>query len=268
MRRPVIKTCLSLLVLLFLWMLTSRLSSPIVSAEIIEPSRRVSWERAGYPGVIPEVSDTVNVKDYGAVGDGVADDYHPIAAAIAASPTPGAIFLPGGTYKVKSTITLMEGKVLRGAGAAKTRLEFDLGGAAENCIEIITYRRGEFTAVVSGFGKGSTSLVVGDGSRFTQGDTAEIQQDNDADIMYTDPEWDQPWAQDAVGQFFRVTGVAGDSLTIDRPLRTRQNQHRQLRNPLPLFYSHSFGFHLERRFDIIHRHVDRSCLRVMVQRFP
>lgn len=225
MTRPTTKTSLALLLLLFLWVPILKLSPPIASAEIIGPSRRVSWDSAGYPGIIPEVPNTVNVKDYGAVGDGVTDDYHSLAAAIAASPTPGAIFLAEGTYKIKSRITLIEGKVVRGAGADRTRLEFDLGGAAENCIEIITYRRGEFTAVVSGFRKGSTSVVVSDGSRFKQGDTAEIQQDNDAAVMYTDPEWNQPWAQDAVGQFFRVTDVAENTLSIDRPLHIDfQNQ--------------------------------------------
>jgi hypothetical protein len=184
----------------------------------MDPTRRIHWENAGYPGTIPEVPNTVDVKDYGAVGDGITDDFQAIAAAIAAAPNPGGIFLPQGRYKIRSKITLTQGRILRGAGAGKTRLEFNLGGSAENCIEIITYQRGDFTPVISGFHKGSTSLGVGDGSLFKPGDTAEIQQDNDPAVMYTDPEWNQSWAQDAVGQFFNVIGVAGNTLTIDRPL--------------------------------------------------
>ena len=48
----------------------------------------------------------VNVKDYGAVGDGVADDTVAIQAAIDASPAGSKIILPVGNYKLTATINL------------------------------------------------------------------------------------------------------------------------------------------------------------------
>jgi hypothetical protein len=93
-----------------------------------------------------------------------------------------------------------------------------LDGRSENCIEVLTYDRGEWTDALDGFSKGSTTLMVADGSRFAPGATAEIQQENDPDIMYTRPDWDQPWSKNAVGQFFRVLSVEGNTLTLDRPL--------------------------------------------------
>lgn len=51
-----------------------------------------------------------NVKDYGAVGDGVADDTDEIIAAIAAAPAGGTVFFPVGTYLVSAQLTV--GKVL------------------------------------------------------------------------------------------------------------------------------------------------------------
>lgn len=70
-------------------------------------------------------SEHVNVKDpqFGAVGDGVADDTAAIQAAIAALPSTGGIVnFPAGTYKVTSTIT--EGAatkqiVFKGAGQGR-----------------------------------------------------------------------------------------------------------------------------------------------------
>ena len=56
--------------------------------------------------------DTVSVKDFGAVGDGVADDTAAIQAAIDAS---YSVYIPNGTYKVTATIYLRRGLHLYGA---------------------------------------------------------------------------------------------------------------------------------------------------------
>jgi hypothetical protein len=47
----------------------------------------------------------VNVKDYGALGDGTADDSTAIQAAVTASPSGAVIFFPFGYYKIVTTIT-------------------------------------------------------------------------------------------------------------------------------------------------------------------
>jgi hypothetical protein len=55
-------------------------------------------------------ADVVNVKDFGAVGDGVADDTAAIQAAINAALTSrGRVFVPAGTYKVTSTLNCTSG---------------------------------------------------------------------------------------------------------------------------------------------------------------
>lgn len=56
-----------------------------------------------------------NVLDYGAVGDGVTDDTAAIVAALAARPR---VYLPAGTYKTTSTITIPGGSVVFGDGVA------------------------------------------------------------------------------------------------------------------------------------------------------
>jgi hypothetical protein len=56
-----------------------------------------------------KLQDMVSVKDFGAVGDGVTDDTAAIQAALASvlsSQRRGTVFLPPGTYRTTSTITL------------------------------------------------------------------------------------------------------------------------------------------------------------------
>jgi hypothetical protein len=60
-----------------------------------------------------KLKDTVSVKDFGAVGDGVADD----TAAINAALTAGyRISIPAGTYKTTSTITIPGSRIVIGDG--------------------------------------------------------------------------------------------------------------------------------------------------------
>lgn len=61
------------------------------------------------------LQDYVSVKDFGAVGNGVADDTAAIQAALNANL---AVYIPAGTYKVSSQLSLQSGSVLFGDGSA------------------------------------------------------------------------------------------------------------------------------------------------------
>ena len=62
---------------------------------------------------------TVNVREYGAVGDGVADDTEAVNAAIAAGST---IYFPKGKYKITETLTIPSYKHITGEGVTDTIL--------------------------------------------------------------------------------------------------------------------------------------------------
>lgn len=74
--------------------------------------------------------DIINVKDFGAVGDGSADDAGAILAAMNACPVYGTVqFAPGATYKIGSTLTIpksyltIDGQGARIVAAANTNFE-------------------------------------------------------------------------------------------------------------------------------------------------
>ena len=188
-----------------------------VRSEIIPASRRITWT-PGIPGGIPEPPVTLSVKDYGAVADSVTDDYGAFRRAIAALPAAGGVVLiPAGTYRIDSSIVIGSSVVLRGEGSQRTRLRFGITDASP-CVSIITYGRGDWVNVVSGYTKGSTQLQVADGSSFTAGTFAEIQQANDSAVMYTDSAWKQSWSENSVGQVLIVQSVAGNTLILVEPL--------------------------------------------------
>ena len=63
-----------------------------------------------------------NVKDFGAVGDGTANDHPAIARAIAAVPSGGVVVFPSGNYRVNTTIDVPETVTLRGASRSATTI--------------------------------------------------------------------------------------------------------------------------------------------------
>jgi hypothetical protein len=83
---------------------------------------------ASAPGNVPAtftsngtVKQTVyNVRDYGAVGDGVTDDATAINAAITAAGSGGIIFLSDGIYAIGNPLLLRANQIFRGSGTGST----------------------------------------------------------------------------------------------------------------------------------------------------
>jgi len=68
---------------------------------------------------VSALASAANVKAYGAVGDGVANDTAAFQAALAAST---AVYVPGGTYKITSTLIVPANTSLIGAGRGTAKL--------------------------------------------------------------------------------------------------------------------------------------------------
>lgn len=186
--------------------------------DIIPDDNKIEWT-PGLPNGIPEITTNIVdvVESYSADKTGKTDSKKAIQDAINfVANSGGVVYIPEGEYLINGTLSIKnDGIVLRGAGANKTKLYFsDPTGA---CIDVVTYGRGDFQEF-SGYDKDLKTVSVANGSKFTVGEFAEIQQENDEDFMYTDPEWNQSWAKDLVGQFFEVASVNGNEVTFKTPL--------------------------------------------------
>ncbi|MDF2713345.1 MAG: hypothetical protein K0R28_270 [Paenibacillus sp.] len=63
-----------------------------------------------------KLRESVSVKDFGAIGDGIADDTASIQAAAAGLTKGGILFFPAGTYKISDTVHFPQGTIIQGAG--------------------------------------------------------------------------------------------------------------------------------------------------------
>lgn len=201
-----------------------------ISADILTPDRITVWD-PGVPGGITVPSENiVNVIDFGADFSGKADCKDAITQAIEALPLGGGVvYFPAGSYYFCGTITIgKDNVVIRGDGYDKTKLLHDNAGL---CFDVITYKRGQWQNLLDGYTKGSKTVTVEDGSKFTVGVFAEIQQANDSALMYTDQNWIQSWAENAVGQLFEVVGVDRNNVTFRTPLHfdVRSDLNPQIR---------------------------------------
>lgn len=96
--------------------------------ELWKPDGRLpDFSRVGYhqgEDPIPTPAVVTDVRQHGAVGDGVHDDTDAFNAALAATQA-GAVLVPAGTYLITGFVTIpRSGVVLRGEGPAKSVLTF------------------------------------------------------------------------------------------------------------------------------------------------
>jgi hypothetical protein len=71
---------------------------------------------SGY-SVANKLAQTLSVKDFGAVGDGVTNDTAAIQAAVTAAGVGGNVYFPLGEYLITSTIQLLNGQLIEGASS-------------------------------------------------------------------------------------------------------------------------------------------------------
>jgi Pectate lyase superfamily protein len=93
----------------------------------VQNASTLSFTQSG-PGAVTrtvenKLRDWVSVKDFGAVGDGIADDTNAIRAAVAAA---NAVYFPPGVYRIRDAILIhRSGVALFGAGAGVSIIKMD-----------------------------------------------------------------------------------------------------------------------------------------------
>jgi len=215
-------------------------------------SRLPDFSWAGYHSGEDPLPDTaswprVNVKDFGATGDGRTDDAPAFRKAIA-SVDRGVVFVPAGRYRIEDFIEIQKSNVvLKGAGADRTTLFCPKPlneirpnwGATTSGERTSNYSwsggfvslRGEtgrrtLATVTLAAKRGERSLQVSSAAALHPGDRVQINQTDDARrTLSTHLYSDDPGPMDKLGgtrtsQVSRIQSVAGNTITMERPLRT------------------------------------------------
>ncbi|MEJ6951858.1 leucine-rich repeat domain-containing protein [Natronospora cellulosivora (SeqCode)] len=188
----------------------------LVSTTLVADVYEDLWWNPGLESGIPEREVVANVKDFGAVGDGISDDSHAFQAAIDSVDNGGAVFIPEGRYLICDKLYINKELVLRGAGENDTYLQFD---HSFNAIEIIGGDDGSWHHIESGFLKGSTELYVQDPSDFDVGMYVEIQQDNSSEIVYGLTIGNNEIKEGVIGQIVKIKAIESNKIVIDEALR-------------------------------------------------
>ena len=149
----------------------------------------------------------VNVKDYGAVGDGVTNDAVAMQAAITAVATTGqAIYIPAGTYIIGSALTSTGHLNMVGDGD-KSVLDFSAATLAGSAITV----SGALTQIQNISSASIYNLTV----TFASAPSLEIA---DVFCIYDTDLWNASRPNYYKGEWCQVKGVAGSAATITNPL--------------------------------------------------
>jgi hypothetical protein len=173
-----------------------------------------AWHSAGLSlGDVPNPRLIVNVRDFGALGNGASNDHAAFNAAITSlNFKAGVVYIPPGNYYLRSPLTMRSGVILRGQSSANTTLTFSTNFVSA-CINISGSAFGAFQFVPSGATRMSSQVTVTNPSVFTVGKYVSLR-------MYKPGSWGlSDWGTNNIGQIGMVTAITGSVLTLDQPLR-------------------------------------------------
>jgi hypothetical protein len=107
-------------------------------------------------------ADVLNVKDFGAVGDGIADDTTAIQVAITATTTGKALFFPSGTYTFSTQLVFTTNQIaIIGESSATTFLKYTGANTTNDLIVIGDGVLNYVNCHISGFTIYSQTLMTG-----------------------------------------------------------------------------------------------------------
>ncbi|MDD5657228.1 MAG: glycosyl hydrolase family 28-related protein [Elusimicrobia bacterium] len=212
--------------------------------ELWTPAGRLpDFSRAGYGAgrrEIPDVPVAANVRDFGAAGDGLADDSAAFQRALASAPA-GALLIPAGRYRLTTVLRVRRsGIVLRGEGPDRTVLYFPKplsqveksapGGSWSWSGAFITFEGRDngkpLAKLMAPARRGERRLHVDAGSAVAPGSWVRLALTDPDGSLARHIQGGLPGGSRAyhgrvlVDFASRVAAVEGDVVTLERPLRT------------------------------------------------
>ena len=162
-----------------------------------------------------KLRDTVSVKDFGAVGDGVTDDSAAVQAAINTMTTGGTLVFPFGTYKINTSILVPYSNItIIGNGSTIDATTLAYNGAVRGSgavFRVVTPNALRSTTLTATANQGSYTLALTSATNFAVGQivrcfSTEVQYRNDTAIAY-------------YCDVNKITNVSGLNITLESPLQ-------------------------------------------------
>ncbi len=162
-------------------------------------------------------ADIINVLDYGAAGDGITDDTAAIQAALDATPSGTAVYMPAGTYVITGQINV-NGKGILGAGVEAT--EIDASGLASdedaifvNVSQTIWARLENFNISMAGNGRDGLRISAVDHLAL---ENIKVKQPG-RDGVHVEASLNFRWAENIRAQSVKVETAGRDGFNITIP---------------------------------------------------
>lgn len=188
-----------------------------LSAQVIPSARRTDWTSPGYQGTLPTPVLWKDIMTFGGNKTGSADNTAAISSAIASlSGAAGVVYFPAGTYLFNSSISIPANVIIKGASSDSTTFNFSLSGATINCINVVGMASAAPITVTAGGTLGSKSITLSATTGISVGSYIEFRVDGTGFMTSS-------WAMDDLAQICKVTAIAGNTITIAKPLRWRFN---------------------------------------------
>lgn len=198
----------------------SLIAATPIKAALIPDNYKIDWYNTTMT-TIPDYPDGVNVKDYGAAGDGQTDDTNAIKSAISAATNNTAVLLPVGTYKITSTVTVGKPVAIRGQGdpndsANRTSIMCATGS---DCFQIGNASGKNTVSLSADAAQGQNTLEVSNTSSLKVGGYAEIRQNNDPNFFTDGYKGHEAYGDNSIGQIVKITNISGNTVTTEFPLQ-------------------------------------------------
>ena len=177
--------------------------------------KKTNWNHAGYSGVKPVFTNTVNILNFGADNTGSTSNNTAFINAVASlSSQPGVIYFPPGNYLFNSSINInRDSLIIQGAGSAQTQFIFNLNGGAGNCINISGSQiNTDTSSLVTSARRDSNWASVLNPSSFHAGDWVYLTM-NDSNLLFSS------WAYGSVGQILKMDSVSSNNIFFKSPFR-------------------------------------------------
>lgn len=174
-----------------------------------------NWKDAGYKGVKPSYTQTVNIMSFGGNNTNSAPNNTALNNAITAlNNKGGVIYFPKGVYSFTGQVTVNRDSItFKGAGYDSTQLRFNLSGVLNSCINVLGSQINTDTTSFNAPGiRDSSSVNVINASLFQPLQWVYLQT---SDNSYMN----NSWAYGSLGQIMQIKSISGNKITFYSPFR-------------------------------------------------